>query len=277
MILLFLGSWRSTVIIAISIPLSVLGAIAMLSAIGETLNIMTLGGLALAVGILVDDATVTIENINWHLEQGKDVETAIMDGATQIVTPAFVSLLCICIVFVPMFFLQGVARFLFVPMARSRDVRDDLVVHPVAHAGADDGELPAAAACHHEAHGPPPSRNPLVRFQRAFEARLRALPRRLPRSAVDGAGAPRRCSSPAFMAVRRAVVRAGAVPRPQLLPVGRCRPDPDACRAPRSAPASRRPPTSSPTIQKAIRQIIPPGEIDTHRRQHRHADVAAST
>ena len=119
MILLFLGSWRSTVIIAISIPLSVLGAIVMLSAIGETLNIMTLGGLALAVGILVDDATVTIENINWHLEQGKDVETAIMDGANQIVTPAFVSLLCICIVFVPMFFLHGVARFLFVPMAEA--------------------------------------------------------------------------------------------------------------------------------------------------------------
>ncbi|HEV7491269.1 MAG TPA: efflux RND transporter permease subunit, partial [Rhodanobacteraceae bacterium] len=105
MILLFLGSWRSTVIIAISIPLSVLGAIALLAAFGETLNIMTLGGLALAVGILVDDATVTIENINWHLEQGKEVRTAILDGAAQIVTPAFVSLLCICIVFVPMFFL----------------------------------------------------------------------------------------------------------------------------------------------------------------------------
>ena len=106
-------------IIAISIPLSVLGSIAMLSALGETLNIMTLGGLALAVGILVDDATVTIENINWHLEQGKEVETAILDGAAQIVTPAFVSLLCICIVFVPMFFLTGVARFLFVPMAEA--------------------------------------------------------------------------------------------------------------------------------------------------------------
>jgi multidrug efflux pump subunit AcrB len=119
MILLFLGSWRSTVIIAISIPLSVLGAIIMLALVGETLNIMTLGGLALAVGILVDDATVTIENINWHLEQGKEVEPAILDGANQIVTPAFVSLLCICIVFVPMFFLTGVSRFLFVPMALS--------------------------------------------------------------------------------------------------------------------------------------------------------------
>ena len=103
MILLFLGSWRSTIIIAISIPLSIMGAILGLAALGETLNIMTLGGLALAVGILVDDATVTIENINWHLEQGKDVETAILDGANQIVTAAFVSLLCICIVFVPIF------------------------------------------------------------------------------------------------------------------------------------------------------------------------------
>src|SRR5499426_948477 len=119
MILIFLGSWRSTLIIAVSIPLSVLGSIAVLWALGGTLNLMTLGGLALAVGILVDDATVTIENINWHLEQGKDVETSIMDGAAQIVTPAFVSLLCICIVFVPMFFLDGVARFLFVPMAEA--------------------------------------------------------------------------------------------------------------------------------------------------------------
>jgi len=119
MILLFLGSWRSTVIIAISIPLAVLAALMALWAFGQTLNIMTLGGLALAVGILVDDATVTIENMNWHLEHGKDVNTAIMDGARQIVQPAFVSLLCICIVFVPMFALPGVAGFLFVPMAMS--------------------------------------------------------------------------------------------------------------------------------------------------------------
>jgi multidrug efflux pump subunit AcrB len=119
MILLFLGSARSTLIVTTSIPLSVLGAIAALAATGETLNIMTLGGLALAVGILVDEATVTIESINYHLEQGKDVEAAILDGASQIVVPAFVSLLCICIVFVPMFFLSGVARFLFVPLAKS--------------------------------------------------------------------------------------------------------------------------------------------------------------
>jgi CzcA family heavy metal efflux pump len=175
MILLFLGSWRSTVIIAISIPLAILGAISLLSAFGETLNIMTLGGLALAVGILVDDATVTIENINWHLEHGKDVETAIMDGARQIVTPAFVSLLCICIVFVPMFFLEGVARFLFVPMAEavmfamicsfilSRTLVPTMAKYLLKpHAPHVEGE--------HDAR--PPSRNPLVRFQRAFEKRF---------------------------------------------------------------------------------------------------------
>jgi CzcA family heavy metal efflux pump len=119
MILLFLGSWRSTVIILVSIPLSVLTSIICLSMLGQTINIMTLGGLALAVGILVDDATVAIENINWHLEHGKEVVEAILDGAEQIAIPALVSTLCICIVFVPMFFLTGVARFLFVPMAEA--------------------------------------------------------------------------------------------------------------------------------------------------------------
>ncbi|UGV27798.1 efflux RND transporter permease subunit [Rhodopseudomonas boonkerdii] len=171
MILLFLGSWRSTVIIAVSIPLAVLGAIIMLSAMGETLNIMTLGGLALAVGILVDDATVTIENINYHLEQGKDVETSIMDGAAQIVTPAFVSLLCICIVFVPMFFLNGIAKFLFVPMALA-------VMFAMVWSFILSRTLVPTMAkyllkphVHHE-DGKPPTRNPLVKFQRGFEGRF---------------------------------------------------------------------------------------------------------
>ena len=119
MILVFLGSWRSTVIIAVSIPLSILTSIICLSALGETINIMTLGGLALAVGILVDDATVEIENINRNLAMGKEVEHAILDGAQQIAVPAFVSTLSICIVFVPMFFLTGVARYLFVPLAEA--------------------------------------------------------------------------------------------------------------------------------------------------------------
>jgi multidrug efflux pump subunit AcrB len=119
MILLFLGNWKSTFIIAISIPLSILVSVLCLSALGETINIMTLGGLALAVGILVDDATVEIENINRQLAMGKETVQAILDGAQQIAVPAFVSTLCICIVFIPMFFLSGVAKYLFVPLAEA--------------------------------------------------------------------------------------------------------------------------------------------------------------
>jgi len=119
MILLFLGSWRSTIIIAVSIPLAVLSSIAVLSLIGETINLMTLGGLALAVGILVDDATVTIENVERHMSLGEKLEDAILKGAGEIALPAFVSTLCICIVFVPMFLLSGVARYLFVPLAEA--------------------------------------------------------------------------------------------------------------------------------------------------------------
>ncbi|MGO9390807.1 efflux RND transporter permease subunit [Rhodoblastus sp.] len=119
MILVFLGSWRSTVIIIIAIPLAILTSVALLAATGENINVMTLGGLALAVGILVDDGTVTIENINFQLEQKKEIEAAIMDGARQIVIPATVSLLCICIVFVPMFGLGGISGYLFRPMAKA--------------------------------------------------------------------------------------------------------------------------------------------------------------
>ncbi|MFA8391360.1 efflux RND transporter permease subunit [Burkholderia ubonensis] len=119
MILLFLGNWRSTLIIAISIPLSIFTSLIALAALGETINIMTLGGLALAVGILVDDATVTIENIERHLHLGTGLHDAILEGAGEIAVPAFVSTLCICIVFVPMFFLTGVARYLFVPLAEA--------------------------------------------------------------------------------------------------------------------------------------------------------------
>ncbi len=119
MILLFLGDWRPTVIIAVSIPLSIFVSVILLSALGQTINIMTLGGLALAVGILVDDATVEIENIERNLAMGKEMKQAILDGAQQVAVPALVSTLCICIVFVPMFFLTGVAKFLFVPMAEA--------------------------------------------------------------------------------------------------------------------------------------------------------------
>src|SRR5450631_4473236 len=151
LILVFLGNWRSTCIIAVSIPLSILSSIIALYVMGETLNIMTLGGLALAVGILVDDATVTIENIERHLHVGSDLHKAILDGAGEIAIPALVSTLCICIVFVPMFFLSGVARYLFAPLAEavvfamlasyllSRTLVPTLVMLMMDHASAEPG------------------------------------------------------------------------------------------------------------------------------------------
>jgi len=169
MILVFLGSWRSTLIIAVSIPLSILSSLICLSALGETINIMTLGGLALAVGILVDDATVEIENINRNLESGKEIEQAILDGAAQIAVPAFVSTLSICIVFVPMFFLSGVSRYLFVPLAEavvfamlasyllSRTVVPTMAKFLLKEHSDEDAEKRRT------------SRNPFVAFQRGFE------------------------------------------------------------------------------------------------------------
>jgi multidrug efflux pump subunit AcrB len=179
MILLFLGSWRSTVIILVEIPLAILFSLTVLSWLGETINVMTLGGLALAVGILVDDGTVTIENINYHLEQGKQIEPAILDGAQQIVIPAFVTLLCLCIVFVPMFQLGGVAGYLFTPMAEavvfalvgsftlSRTLVPTMANYLLrgqhGHS-AENGHSEVEAAVHQA-----PSRNPLKRFQEGFE------------------------------------------------------------------------------------------------------------
>lgn len=169
MILVFLGSWRSTLIIAVSIPLSILSSIVVLSAIGETFNIMTLGGLALAVGILVDDATVTIENIHRNIADGKEIEQAILDGAAQIAVPALVSTLSICVVFVPMFFLTGVARYLFVPLAEavvfamfasyllSRTLVPTMAKY-LLHAHEEESSQSSVG-----------SRNPFVRFQTGFE------------------------------------------------------------------------------------------------------------
>ena len=191
MILIFLGSWRSTLIIAVSIPLSVLASLLALSALGETINIMTLGGLALAVGILVDDATVEIENINRNLEQGKPIEQAILDGASQIAVPALVSTISICIVFVPMFFLTGVAKYLFVPLAEavvfamlasyilSRTVVPTMAKY-LLHEHDDEGERKNA------------SRNPLVRFQLIFERgfeRFRSDYHRMLRFCIDHSAA----------------------------------------------------------------------------------------
>jgi CzcA family heavy metal efflux pump len=178
MILLFLGSWRSTVIILVEIPLAILFSLTALSWLGETINVMTLGGLALAVGILVDDGTVTIENINYHLELGKQIEPSILDGAQQIVIPAFVTLLCLCIVFVPMFQLGGVAGYLFRPMAEAvvfaligSFILSRTLVPTMANyllRGHTEG---AGHASHDLAPAAPP-RNPLKRFQLAFEVRF---------------------------------------------------------------------------------------------------------
>jgi len=165
MILLFLGNWRSTLIIAVSIPLSILTSVIILSFLGETINIMTLGGLALAVGILVDDATVTIENIERYFEEGHAQRDAILEGAAQIAVPALVSTLCTCIVFLPMFFLSGVARYLFVPLAEA------VVFAMLASYILSRTLVPTLAMYLLKAKqgDPADSRNPLVRFQRAFE------------------------------------------------------------------------------------------------------------
>jgi multidrug efflux pump subunit AcrB len=175
MILIFLGSWRSTLIIAVSIPLSILCSLTVLYALHQTINIMTLGGLALAVGILVDDATVEIENINRNLESGKEIEQAILDGAAQIATPALVSTLAICIVFVPMFLLSGVARYLFVPLAEA------VVFAMLASYLLSRTVVPTMARYllkEHddaEAERRKKSRNPLVQFQLGFEASFESM------------------------------------------------------------------------------------------------------
>jgi CzcA family heavy metal efflux pump len=165
MILLFLGSWRSTIIIAVSIPLSILTSVIVLSLMGETINTMTLGGLALAVGILVDDATVTIENIERYLEEGLPLRKSILEGAAQISVPALVSTLCICIVFLPMFFLGGVARFLFVPLAEA------VVFAMLASYVLSRTLVPTMAMylLHDKAHHAAASPGVFGRFQRRFE------------------------------------------------------------------------------------------------------------
>jgi multidrug efflux pump subunit AcrB len=166
MILLFLGSWRSTVIIAVSIPLSILTSVIVLGLLGQTINIMTLGGLALAVGILVDDATVTIENIERYLEEGNPLNESILEGAAQISVPALVSTLCICIVFLPMFFLSGVSRYLFVPLAEA------VVFAMLASYVLSRTLVPTLAMYLLKAHDhhAVPSNNLFARFQRGFES-----------------------------------------------------------------------------------------------------------
>jgi CzcA family heavy metal efflux pump len=194
MILLFLGSWRSTLIIAISIPLSILTSVIVLSFLGETINSMTLGGLALAVGILVDDATVTIENIERYLEEGHELRDAILEGASQISVPALVSTLCICIVFLPMFFLGGVARYLFVPLAEAV-VFAMLASYILSRTLVPTLAMYLLRVKQHLAG----SRNPLILFQRAFERSFEGLRAAYQRS-LEQLVAHRRIFIPLFIA-----------------------------------------------------------------------------
>ena len=237
MILLFLGDWRSTVIIAVSIPLSIMMSVIVLSALGQTINIMTLGGLALAVGILVDDATVAIENIDRNLAMGKDVRQAILDGSQQIAVPALVSTLCICIVFVPMFLLTGVARYLFVPLAEavvfamlasyvlSRTLVPTMAMYLLRREDMPEGPHASPKGLFHRYQAV---------FERLFE-RLRGGYRAVLATVLDH---PRVVSTAVPRRVRR-VDGARAAPRPRLLPAGRCRADPPAHARPHG-PAHRR-------------------------------------
>jgi multidrug efflux pump subunit AcrB len=269
MVLLFLGSWRSTLIIAISIPLSIITSIIILDALGETINLMTLGGLALAVGILVDDATVTIENINRHLEEGMEVEPAILKGSFEITIPALVSTLSICIVFVPMFLLSGVARYLFVPLAEavvfamltsyvlSRTLVPTLAKYWLR-----------TAAQEHEA---------AKRIPTSCSASNAAL-----RPASSGcATATRDCWRPCSSIVRFIAVFLGfavlvdadlSVPGQEFL--SRCRRRPDQAAHPRQT-GLRVEDTAVLVdhIEAAMREVIPPERDRQHGRQHRPAGL----
>ncbi len=259
MILLFLSSWRSTLIITISIPLSILASIICLSAIGETINIMTLGGLALAVGILVDDATVAIENINWHLEQGKGVEPAILDGAQQIALPALVSTLCICVVFVPMFLLSGVSRFLFVPLAEA------VVFAMIASYVLSRTLVPTLAKYWLHKHVPEhlagATTNVFQRFQRGFEHRFAAV--RNGYHELLGTGLQHR---PAFALVFFAIGATAFLLLPWLgrdffptVDAGQVRLHLRARSGTRLEETAR----LCDAVEAGIRQIIPPQELDS--------------
>jgi multidrug efflux pump subunit AcrB len=235
MILLFLGSWRSTIIIAVSIPLSILSSVIVLGLLGQTINIMTLGGLALAVGILVDDATVTIENIERYLEEGHGLHEGILEGAAQIAVPALVSTLCICIVFLPMFFLSGVAKFLFVPLAEA------VVFAMLASYILSRTLVPTLAMYLLKAHDhhAVPSRNPLAQFQRGFNNTFERV------RTCCGASWPRaRCSSPPSCSAACAPSCWCPSSDRTSSPPPTTAPSP-CTYAPSPAPVSRRPPASA--------------------------------
>ena len=276
MILLFLGSWRSTLIVVISIPLSILVSIIVLGLLGETLNVMTLGGMALAVGILVDDATVEIENIHRNLHQGKHLVAAILDGAQQIAVPAFVSTLCICIVFVPVVFITGAAKSLFVPLAMavvfamltSYLLSRTLVPTMVHYLLASEVELYGGRSEPGERHAA--ARRDLIwRFHEAFNRlfdRLRHFYGKLP-----GAGRSRIAAAVLFVAVAFVIVSGALAPMigRDFFPDGRCRANPAARAGPRRH-ADRGDRARSSPPWKTRSGADPLGQNRNADRQHRH-------
>ena len=264
MILLFLGSWRSTLIIIISIPLSILFSMIALAMLGETINVMTLGGLALAVGMLVDEGTVTLENIFYHLEQGKEIEPAILDGAQQIVMPAFVTLLVLDIVFVPMFQLGGVAGYLFRPLAEAvvfaligSFILSRTLVPTMASYLLHGHPASRRRACGRRAAFAQSASRVSSRASSAVSTWLRGhyhslLKRALAQPKAVIVGLSRHCDR---------VVRAGAVSGLELLSRRRFRPDPAACARPdRHADRGDRP--SLEQIEQTVRETIPPDQLD---------------
>ncbi len=267
MILMFLGSWRSTIIVCISIPLSILVSLIVLNLTGQTINVMTLGGLALAVGILVDDATVEIENTHRNMAMKKPLVRAVLDGAQQIAAPAFVSTLSICIVFVPVLLLTGAAKYLFTPLALavvfamlasyllSRTLIPTMVHYMLRpevklYAQGEHGETAGGKGIIWKVH---------YLFNRRFE-QMRASYTAL--LALVRSTIARRCW-PASACSSSASLCLAAVHRPRFLPHGRFRPDaPARARPLRHAPGTDRG-ASSPTSNDEIRQVIPPREIDT--------------
>ena len=257
MILLFLGTWRSTLIVTISIPLSIISSVILLDALGETINLMTLGGLALAVGILVDDATVTVENINRYLEEGRDVEAAIVAGAQQILLPAFVSMLSICIVFVPMFLLSGVARYLFVPMGEAVvfAIVTSFILSRTLVLTLAKYWLRTAAQEHAAAGKAGPLKRAQLRFEAAFE-RLRGRYRAL----LEGILQRRAAFIPVFLLAAAASLLIYPLLGRNFFP------DVDAGRIKlhvRAPTGTRVEDTAAlvDRVEAAVRQVIPPAEI----------------
>ena len=266
MLLVFLGSWRSTLIVIVSIPLSILVSIIILAWLGETLNVMTLGGMALAVGILVDDATVEIENVHRNMAQNKPIVRAILDGASEIATPAFVSTLCICIVFVPVRLHHRRGEVALRAAGDGGRLRDAHLVLPLAHARADDDALPperrrpsTTRSDHHEA---PDVARPAA-LLRGVRARLRAAAHVLRRLAGAGRSSTARSSSAGSCVFVAGSLGALPARRARLLPHASTRASSSSTCAARPGTRIEETERKFAQIEDTIRTVIPPAQIET--------------